>query len=390
MIRGEPGLDVLALVRGVLKTSDDGRPSGLAIRLAQNVPAIHRGHEIPEAANPYERLWSSDFGVLAASLFKDERPLLESISAVSVEIVFEYLTHRFAQRDRLRFLSVPGGPYERPSLLILNPDISDISESSRVTDALQMTPAALVEAFERIRPALADAADPRLLVALEATGDSGVMELLWISQPEVVVTRRPRMEKLCSPSPHITIRTTTDTSSAGIFCHDSSGILGVTGCYHGTGPAGTPVTVGGTASHVARAEPVQDLVFIPLPDTFVVSRLCGLRGVRTSRAPSEGEPVAFEGAGTGTRADTRVKSHDAGLFRKSKGLQLKVQTPADTNRGDSGCALVDSDDRIIGFAFERTGYGEFPELTDWIWADNALSTLNLTALEHPRRTHGLA
>jgi S1-C subfamily serine protease len=100
--------------------------------------------------------------------------------------------------------------------------------------------------------------------------------------------------------------------------------------------------------------------------------------VRSTLAPSEAEQVSFEGAGTGARVSTRVKSHDAGILRKRSTIQLKVQTPADTNTGDSGSALVDHDDCVIGFGFERTAPGDFPELTDWIWAANALDSLGLT------------
>jgi S1-C subfamily serine protease len=57
---------------------------------------------------------------------------------------------------------------------------------------------------------------------------------------------------------------------------------------------------------------------------------------------------------------------------------LRVQTGADTNTGDSGSALINQDDKVIGFAFERAAFGEKPQITDWIWAANALSALGLT------------
>jgi hypothetical protein len=56
---------------------------------------------------------------------------------------------------------------------------------------------------------------------------------------------------------------------------------------------------------------------------------------------------------------------------------LKLQTDADTDQGDSGCALRDENDRVLGFAFERTAYDDYPQFTDWIWAANALRALNL-------------
>jgi hypothetical protein len=171
-----------------------------------------------------------------------------------------------------------------------------------------------------------------------------------------------------------------EISTVGVFCRDADGELGASACWHGTGPAGTPVEVAGTASVVKLASAAQDIVFIPLDAGYPVPPLRGRAGVRTQRAPSQAEQVTFDGAGSGGLVSTRVQSHDAGILRRRASVQLKVQTPADTNPGDSGAALVDGDDRIVGFGFERTGLGEYPEFTDWIWADNALAALDLSPI----------
>jgi hypothetical protein len=209
-------------------------------------------------------------------------------------------------------------------------------------------------------------------------GMEAIAELLWVSQPEVILSRRPKMVPLSAPAPHLAIRSGGKVSTEGIVCKDHAGDLGVTACFHGTGAVGTPVTIAGLAGVVKHADPVQDIVFIPMPAGWAKPPVYGLAGVRSTLAPSEAEQVSFEGAGTGARVSTRVKSHDAGILRKRSTIQLKVQTPADTNTGDSGSALVDHDDRVIGFGFERTAPGDFPELTDWIWAANALDSLGLT------------
>src|SRR5438093_267000 len=146
--------------------------------------------------------------------------------------------------------------------------------------------------------------------------------------------------------PHLAVRCATEVSSVGIFCKDSEGELGVSACYHGTGPVGTPVTVGAVASAVKHTDSVQDIVFIPLPVGNPSPRVYARKGVRGRPAPSEAEPVTFDGAGTKRKVTTYIKSHDAGILRNRRTLQLKVQTPADTNSGDSGSALVDQDDRV--------------------------------------------
>jgi hypothetical protein len=75
---------------------------------------------------------------------------------------------------------------------------------------------------------------------------------------------------------------------------------------------------------------------------------------------------------------TQILSSDAGLLRARPTVQLRLQTRPDTDQGDSGCALIDTkQDRVFGFAFERTAVDDYPGFTDWIWAANAMSALQL-------------
>jgi hypothetical protein len=208
-------------------------------------------------------------------------------------------------------------------------------------------------------------------------GPHALAELFFISRPEVVLTRRPRMIPLCVPSPHFRIERGAQVSTAGMFCRDDSGDLGVTGCYHGTGPVGTAVVIDGQSCSVKLASPVQDLVFITSGETFIASKMVGLGGVLADREPARADRVYFDGA-TNQQRQTRVFSADAGLLRARPTIMLKVQTDPDTDQGDSGSALLDEHDRVLGFAFERTGYEDYPQFTDWIWAANALRSLALT------------
>ena len=82
------------------------------------------------------------------------------------------------------------------------------------------------------------------------------------------------------------------------------------------------MTVGGVPSLVKHADAVQDIVFIPLNVQHPMPPIYGLKGTRGHRAPSEAEPVCFDGAGTQSIATTYVKSHDAGILRKRATLQL--------------------------------------------------------------------
>ena len=388
MVRGVPGLDVSSLVRGVLAEDRSIGARGmrgstrLTDRLAAMMdPVVVDPHRHQASADPYDRLFSTETGRRAADLVGNESRTLDALSALSIEILLEYLDERWAFSSGpssfgRRFLNVPGAPADVPTLLVLDPAIADVSQSRRLTEEVDLDPLGLVAAFDCLRPLLKSQSDVGPL--LSASSSFAAVELFWIVQPEIVLTRRPRMVPLSAPSPHVQIMRASELSSVGVFCRDAAGELGVSGCFHGTGPVGTAVTVGGVPSTVKHADAVQDIVFIPLGPAHPIPAVYGLKGPRQTRAPSEAEAVRFDGAGSQVMTITHVKSHDAGILRKRATLQLKLQTPADTNSGDSGSALVDSDDHVVGFGFERTGIGEFPELTDWIWADNALASLGLT------------
>jgi len=121
-----------------------------------------------------------------------------------------------------------------------------------------------------------------------------------------------------------------------MLCRDANQDLGVTACYHGTGPAGTQVIVGQQTCRVKSDNQVQDIVFIPLGDNFNIPSLVGLAGVLEDREPAKSDNVHFDGA-TNQNRRTRIFSTDAGLLRARPTVMLKLQTDPDTDQGDSGC-----------------------------------------------------
>ncbi|HEX8254626.1 MAG TPA: hypothetical protein VF846_15895 [Thermoanaerobaculia bacterium] len=393
MISGTPGLDLSSLVKAVLRESRpitisptagyelEVQPSRLVRQLATMREGRFTEHTIPPSA--YSRMFETAAGRRAVNTIGNESRTLDAISALSVEAVLYYLEERwgFASDSSAfgrRFLAIAGQPHEPPTLLVLDPTLSDVSLSRRLTDEIDIEPQGLISSLQRLRRVMRHSSDTDALASIADDSFEAAIDYLWIAQPEVVLTRRPRMVPLCSPSPFVEVTCGSATSSVGVFCRDADGALGVSACFHGTGPVGTPVTVAGMPTNVKRADGLQDIVFLPLDNSFAIPRLCGKAGVRNTTAPSEAEKVSFEGAGTGARVHTRVAGHDAGILRKRRTVQLRVQTPPDTNNGDSGSALIDDCDRVVAFAFERTGIGEYPEFTDWIWADNALAALGLT------------
>jgi hypothetical protein len=85
---------------------------------------------------------------------------------------------------------------------------------------------------------------------------------------------------------------------------------------------------------------------------------------------------------------TVIQSHDPGVWWYSPIRQPRVYTPAVTNPGDSGAALIeDSSDLVAGFAHERTEAGAQLEWSSWIWADAVFTALNVQPSQDQNRSH---
>jgi hypothetical protein len=373
--------------------ADYGWRDALANQLAskQARPSLPRSASAnPANANsdhPLARLFATQIGHFAASIVGNETQTLAQFGTVAAETLAAAmaLTSRDSLRQReiwtdedTRTLVVPGDTAsgEPPTVLLLDPVASP--EPERVTDRVVLLPKALEDARARLCGNSLDEPGISPVDRLVFGGSpDALLTALWIARPEVIRVRKPEMESLACPSPGIQVRAGVEKSSMGMFCRDPNGIAGFTACYHGTGPSGTAITLGDLETTVTLASQVQDLVFAPLPAGYVVPNFArGIAGIRRGRAPAQNDPANFDGCTSGAMT-TYVISHDAGLLRTRASVQLKVQTTADLNRGDSGTALIDTNDNVIAFAFERTAISERIQFADWIWAANAYDALDL-------------
>lgn len=339
------------------------------------------------ATDPFGRLFESPIGQAALSIIGNESATLAQIGTFAAESLAASLmlmpgrqarrSHGFWTDETVRTLVVaaPPGLNVAPTVLVLDPAAD--REPQRVTSEVGVVPELIGDLHTALDSPQNAQGVGRMLFD---SGPEGVLAAMWIARPEVIIARLPAMVSLACPSPALEVRCGTERSSVGMFCRDADGVAGATACLHGTGWIGTAVTLGGMPTVVKHANAVQDIVFLPLPDGYVVPNFAnGVAGVRRDRAPAQNDPAAFDGCTSGSR-QTVVSSHDAGLLRNRPTLQLKVQTPADVNRGDSGSALIDEHDRVMAFAFERTDFEARIQFADWIWAANALDSLGLTTL----------
>lgn len=329
-------------------------------------------------SSPKDRMFNTKLGQSAIDIVGDKLETLKILEWASSELIAESLLITMTARASDRIIIMPSFDETPAVVMILSPDINNVDSSKVISDEIDLP----LTMFERIINQLASPMDEsptgKVMHYIAQGGQPALAELFLITKTEVILSRRPRMIPLCVPSPYMTVRAEAEKSTAGIFCRDQDGEFGITACYHGTGPNGTRVMVEGVESFVKYANEVQDTVFIPLDENAVdLSRIKGRGGVLADRQPSPSDYVQFDGAAN-QNCTTRILGADRGLLRARTSLQLKIQTDPDTDQGDSGSALIDQEDRVLGFAFERTAYDDHPQFTDWIWAANALRALKLT------------
>jgi hypothetical protein len=94
-------------------------------------------------------------------------------------------------------------------------------------------------------------------------------------------------------------------------------------------------------------------------------------GVRTD-APGVRNPVTFDGAATPNKT-TLISGVDPSIVAPTGRFASRVYTDPDAADGDSGCALLDVNNKLIGFCSELTPIPSDFEAATWIWADQALT-----------------
>ncbi len=202
------------------------------------------------------------------------------------------------------------------------------------------------------------------------------IDALWSAQPSIVVARSPAMERLSCPLPALTVQGPGETSSAGAFAKDKTGRIGITVAYHATGAPGTAIEIAGQGATVSVASQTMDTAFVPLTDISAIA-VRPTNGLMAKRAPSSGENMRFCGAVSGD-IQTYIQGADLGLPSVDPGRMRCVQTGRDTNLGDSGAALVNDDNEIVGFAYQRSKFTDRPAFSDWVWAKAVFDVLELT------------
>lgn len=164
-------------------------------------------------------------------------------------------------------------------------------------------------------------------------------------------------------------------ATVGIITSDKKGRTGVTTALHALKDGRTPIFVQGAPGSVRARDQITDSCFIEIANiqSLQQANACSpLSGV----TPGRGEPVSFEGMTSG-KVTTHVDGWTPELPWIVPGVQSRIITPAVTDGGDSGAALVNQQGRVIGFAHYRTGFNAKSPHSAWIWAESVFVALQL-------------
>lgn len=262
-----------------------------------------------------------------------------------------------------RFIVSHGSGWPRQDLVIFDPR-HDSKEP--VVVPIEPEPGDLVEGWERFRQRN-QLTDPHFrvhqLAAIEASSAQPFGAIV-VPRPPIEFTRCPSPPWPVAPSG--TSSAAAAVSTAGVVVRNNRNQTGVTAALHALGGA-KQASVAGQVCNVVSEDVISDSCFIEVPGCALPPQ-GGLAGPLRGVTPRVLDPVKFEGITSSTVA-TVVTGWSPDLPFVLPYSQLKVLTKPDTNPGDSGAALIDSNDELIGFAFYRTGFGAPIEYAAWIWAD---------------------
>src|SRR5260221_898016 len=138
---------------------------------------------------------------------------------------------------------------------------------------------------------------------------------------------------------------------------------------------GTTVSVAGIQGTVREADVYTDSCFIEMSQRPSVGSLQQTQGPLLGKCPTQYNPANYEGIST--QGSTKIKGYDLSLLSLVTNTQKKVYTEPDTDPGDSGAALVDENSYVLGFSHNRTGIGEYPEWSSWMWAQAVYDALGI-------------
>lgn len=191
---------------------------------------------------------------------------------------------------------------------------------------------------------------------------------------------------LCPTEPHKVVIKEGELfkSLAGVYTTNNKNEFGATVCLHSFPNSyveleKTRATVHGISGTVISSDNISDSCFVRLDES--PDKVTGIRvakGPLLGVTPREFEKCSFVNR-DGQHTDTNITGWSPDIMYYNPYNQVKVLTNPITNPGDSGSALTDTADNVLGFSFYRTEINAVKEFSAWIWAASVFKAHNLNS-----------
>jgi hypothetical protein len=180
-----------------------------------------------------------------------------------------------------------------------------------------------------------------------------------------------------APAPALPVTVASDPrplATAGVIGTDEAGrMLAITALHAVAGTTTEQLLVGGAAASIVGEHQLTDSCLLSV--TCRAGTSSGRAGI-LDFAPQSYRSATFDGAAS-LHKETIIRGSDLSILAPSPFLSSKVYTDPQTLPGDSGSALIDHEDHIVGFAVSRTALGAAVEFSIWSWAEQVLAAHGL-------------
>jgi hypothetical protein len=306
-----------------------------------------------------------------AGLYRyDAEPFLASMfwSRLIRSPFYGRLIRRFGASSHASQLVVSHANTTRYDLLLLDSEYRGEPQGELIANADSAIRSVPVDS-QMITRVLRKAGSPSGLGTEQISGS--VVELATNREFGVAIAQAPQQLSTFSVSPALAIRDGTQQSVAtiGVMEIRNSGIVVATTANHAMESQAGRLTVDRKPFTVLGRHPVSDSCLLAISsDSVHNQRRFGAAGPLRGVPPTLYRSAKFDGATSGF-ISTTVLAFDLSILDPQMDEISRIYTGPDTAPGDSGAALIDSEDRIIGFARGRSRYDASLRFSTWVWAE---------------------
>lgn len=301
---------------------------------------------------------------------RDPEPFLASLfwSQFIQTSLFRQTTARFAASSNASLIVVGHADGTRYDLLLLDsayrgePQAEDFRHTSLEINDGRLDPGMVKRVLRR-------AGNPDNL-APEQVSES-VNELAENRKFGLVIAQAPEELPTFSLSPALALKNGKQESVAtiGVISIRESGRVVATTADHAVADRTQLLTVDGRRMSVIGRHAGSDSCLLAIPEESINNlRWVGLEGPLRGVPPTTYSEASFDGATSGL-TKTTVMGFDLSVIDPYPNEMSKIYTEPHTSPGDSGAALVDSSDHIIGFSYRRSSYDAKLKFSAWVWAE---------------------